>query len=908
MKYMFSFLLMVMSLLTFNLTALSRSPYFDRLIPRSGALSFSHIHCIFQDRQGFIWITSPNGLARFDGNDFLMFQHRPNQPGSLIDNYLFSVLEDSSKNLWVTTDKGLELLDKKTGTFIHFQHDPKNPNSLPSNRLRSIAEDKDGNLWIGTIDTGLCQFDYTNGTFFRFIHDPSNSNSPSSNSIWAIYCDETDRIWVGTHEGSFDCYDRADKKWLHFNLLAADRPLFGDANIWDIIEGKDGNIWLGTSSLGLIGLHPDTGATTRVHLRRLVKGWQVDPKILSLHQDREGRIWMGTEKSGIFSYHRSTGAVQRYVMDTKEPGSPSDNTIFSILEDREGLLWFATGKGISLLNKQKFRIPLVRYDARFPGNLSDNNILAVYEDSEEILWISTSQGGLNIWNRRNNRWNSLPFSQEIINGFKQYPVRTFCEDSSGNLWLGNSKGLFLFERGKATITQVRNPKDDLFLPDKLDIKAMASAGDNHIWIATKTGGLFRWDTSSRRAQLYANEKKKNNMGMYTILDMYIDQSGGVWLATKWHGVDHFDSQTENWHHHVHKTGNVNTLPSATVYSITEDREGKIWLATESGPCYLDPETKEWHRLPGKIKLPDRCAYGILFDQSNGLWVSSKRGLIHINTSSYEWRLYGPEDGVQDLIFNPGVCFQSKRGEMYFGGVSGFNHFFPEKIFINSCPPPVAIASIRSTSENIPILFPDEKEVFRVTKKDLPLSVTIASLSYAFPKKNHYKVTILGDKPMIYYLGTRNIFYITDLQPGRSRFLIQGSNHDLVWNEKGMVLTLYLKPSNYLFFFLGGLLLLSLLVLFAWHRARQKKTRPILNIPSDISEITEKFRLTKREQEIIVMVLDGKSNKEIEEELYISLRTVKSHLYNVYRKLNIKNRLQLMNTIHHLINKHNSKRH
>lgn len=892
-------LLLFFVLIPFTLLGQSQDYYFDYLIPSSSGRSLSVIHCIFQDSQGFIWITSPYGLARFDGNEYLIFQHQEDDPHSLIDNYLFSVFEDSQQRLWITTDQGLELLDKKTGHFIHFQHEPGNPDSLPSNNLRTIAEDKEGHLWIGTLDAGVCEFDFESKTFKQYQNEPSDPNSLSSDSVWAILCDQKGNLWMGTHEGLLDCYYKKSREWAHFNLLAASPNPSGNPNVWDMCEGQDGKIYIGTSGIGLIMVDSDSGSIERIQLMENKRVDQEDHKIFSLCEDQDGMIWVGTDDAGVFRFNPKDFSISQYLVNTMKPGSLSNNTVSTLFEDREGLFWFGTGQGISLLNKNRSRFPLVQYTPQVQEELSGNNITALYEDRDRVVWISTALGGLNTWDRSEDKWNQISLPETIQESFRINPVQDFCEDLQGNIWIGNYQGLYVYERQKRTVTQIPNTSNQGPTPPSFHIDAVAKGENDLIWVGTSQGELYKWDSVKREIHLYTNPQQKIYKAWYAINEIYADREGGVWIATQWHGVDHLNPQNHNWTHYRHNPEDPRSLPSSTVYSITGDSTGKVWIGTEVGPCYLDSYDQEWHLLTGDIQLPDHSAYGLLMDRNDWIWMSTKKGLIHIDPESLKWRQYGPEDGLQDQIFNPGVCFQSRNGDMYFGGISGFNYFDPEDIQINSHPPPVVITSYQTAGQSQDTILLNGIQSLRVTSDDLPVLIKMAALSFAFPQKNHYCVKALDKEQTEIHSGTHNYFYLRDLKPGQNRFLIQASNHDRIWNETGIELMVHLSSpvSRYVPFVLAGLLIAAVALLIFYrkkHKALPKKS--IHRSDIDLNDLSEHFLLTKREKEIMALLLEGKTNKEIEKELYISLQTVKSHIYNIYQKLNVQNRIQMINTI------------
>lgn len=892
-------------LIPLSLLGQVKDPYFDHLIPSSNGHSLTVVHCIFQDSLGFIWITSPYGLARYDGNEYLIFQHQEHDPHSLIDNYLFSIFEDSKQNLWITTDKGLELLDKKTGRFIHFQHKPKDPNSLPSNNLRTITEDKDGYLWIGTLNDGVCRFDFKSKTFKNYRSDPSNPNSPSSNSVWAICCGQEGKIWMGTHEGLLDCYDKKSGQWTHINLMVDSPNPSGNPNIWDICEAQDGRINIATSDIGLIILNPDSGSIDRAQLKKNKTPQSDCHKIYSLIEDREGIIWVGTADAGVFRFDPKDYSLNQYTVNTMKPGSLSDNTVITLFEDRDGLLWFGTSTGISLLNKHRFRFALAQYTPQSLEGLSGNNITALYEDREGIVWIGTALGGLNTWDRKKDKWNHLNFPENILESFIVNPIQAFCEDHQGNIWIGNSNGLYVYGRQKKTITHIQNTRESTRLPKRFSILAMAKGRNGFIWVGTTWGEIFKWDTIEKEAHLYTNPQQKIYKAWYTINEIYTDREGGIWIGTQWHGLDYLDPQNHNWIHYRHDPEDPSSFPSSTVYSITADSSGKIWIGTEAGPCYLDPNSQNWHLLTKEIQLPDNSAYGLLTDESNWIWMSTKNGLIHIDPLSLKWLVFGPEDGLQDRIFNPGVCFKGRNGEMYFGGISGFNTFYPEDIQINSYPPQVAITSFQTATHDHETTLLRKIKSLKLSKDDLPVLIKMSALSFAFPQKNHYRVKTLNSKPTEIYAGPQNSFFLRDLKAGKNRLLIQASNHDRTWNEKGIELTIYLSSpfTQYILFIILGLILAAAAVLsFYIQRKKRPQAQSINGSEIDLDGLSEHFSLTNREKEIIALVISGKTNKEIEKELFISLKTVKSHLYNIYQKLNVQNRLQLINIFRDYSNK------
>jgi DNA-binding CsgD family transcriptional regulator len=291
-------------------------------------------------------------------------------------------------------------------------------------------------------------------------------------------------------------------------------------------------------------------------------------------------------------------------------------------------------------------------------------------------------------------------------------------------------------------------------------------------------------------------------------------------------------------------------------------------------------------------------------------MSTNKGLFKINHQNHTQNIYGPEDGLQGESFNPGVCFKSSSGEMYFGGISGFSHFYPEKISVNPFNPPVCITSYALSAQSERTVLFHKLDALEITKKDLPMTIGLAALSFAFPQKNLYKAHLLDNDNQEIILDNQNCVQLTHLKPGENRVIFYGANHDQQWNSEGVPLTIILNIP----FWQSWVFRLSVIVVFAtvfiiWFQIRRRywQQQPLMNIQKNMTPLLRQKKITQREKEILVLVLQGKANREIEKELFVSYKTVKSHLYNIYQKMEVKNRLQLMNAVQEYLKKANSKK-
>jgi DNA-binding CsgD family transcriptional regulator len=421
--------------------------------------------------------------------------------------------------------------------------------------------------------------------------------------------------------------------------------------------------------------------------------------------------------------------------------------------------------------------------------------------------------------------------------------------------------------------------------------------------------FIEWDIINRRGQSIFYDIKGESQDTYSINTLYVDGAGAVWIGTQWHGIDHLNPQTREWTHYRHEPGNPNSLPSSTVYTITGSQAGEIWVGTESGPCRIDHSERQCHRLMDKNSLPDNSAYGLLFDNGDNLWMSTNKGLFKWTHQNPAKIIYGPEDGLQSENFNPGVCFKSLDGEMYFGGISGFNHFYPEQITGNPFSPPVFVTSFRLSHQSGRTNLFKKLDVLKVTQKDLPVDIRLAALSFMSPRKNQYKAHILNTDEEI-LLGNRNSVQLTHLKRGENCLLFSAANSDQKWSDERVSLTIILDtPVWQSWVFRFSVIILCAAIFACWFRMRRRywQQEPLLEIQDNLAPMLQRHRITEREREILLLVLEGKTNKEIEKKIFISYKTVKSHLYNIYQKMGVKSRLQLMNTVQEYLKKTNSKK-
>ena len=802
-------------------SAKDHSLKFERISVERG-LSQSAVDCMVQDRRGFMWFGTKDGLNRFDGYQFKVFKHDPDEVGSISDNWVEAIFEDRRGRLWIGTwEGGLDLYDPLTERFRHFTHDPANPGSLSKNNVLAIYEDRRGILWVGT-SNGLNRFDSTRGEFERYLPDPQDGAALSSEWVGSIHEDHRGNFWVGTREG-LHLLDRETGRFRCY-LPDGENPQSGGNHIQTIGEDPDGSLWLGTNQ-GLYHFNIDSETFTHYQLN------PADPHSLSGNQvrsvflDRTGTLWVGTLNGGLNRYNRESGGFRQYRHNAEDPASLSVDDVFSIREDRAGGLWIGTGKGVNYADRAVSPFRHYQHDPQDSQSLSHNSVWSIYEDRAGTVWIGTLSGGLNAFDVTRETFTHYQHDPANPRSLSSNTVWAIYEDERGNLWVGTrGGGLNLMNRSNRTFRRfVNNPNDPQSIghdwvttiyPDRRN-------DGNTLWIGTWGGGLKHFDPASGTFRHYLHDPEDPHSlsinGVWTIRQ---DHRGELWIGTE-DGLNRFDPESGSFQRFQPEPGNPLSLSHNWITVIHEDHAGELWIGTDWGLNKYVREQGHFLHFLEKNGLPNDVIYGILEDDAGNLWISTNKGLSRFNPTAQTFKNYDIRDGLQSNEFNGGAYCRTRSGEMYFGGINGFNVFDPSEVKDNDYLPPVVITAFRRYNS-------DDSEGMAVSEKGISareevvlsyndniITFEFAALSYRNPVKNQYAYKLEGFNEHWIQLGNRREATFTDLDPGEYVLRVKGSNNDGVWNEAGTQLRIRITPPiwrttwAYLTY---GLMLLGLLFL------------------------------------------------------------------------------------------------
>ncbi len=772
-------------------------------------LSQTIVNAMAQDRRGFMWFVTEDGLNRFDGYTFEVFKHNAADAASLAHNEIKCVFEDRAGILWVGSFyRGLERFDPATKRFSHFQHDPANPRSLSNDIVWTVLEDRAGRLWVGTGGGGLNLLDRSAGHFTRVSLGQGAPGSAGDDDVRALAQDKAGALWVGTAGGGLVRLDPATGAFTRFRHDPTDPRSLSHDDVRAIVEDSDGALWIGTSGGGLNRFDPSTRVFTRYrHDPRNHRSVSHDV-VPALALDRGGTLWVGTDGGGLNRMNRSTGGFDRFVNDPNRPASLASNRVYSLFLDRSGLLWAGTyGSGVSRCDLHKKPFLHYRNDPNDPNSLGHNIVWAFSEQPAGTLWVGTNDGGLSRLDRATGGWIRYVHDPRNPASIGHNSVRMVVADRSGQLWLAtNGGGLDRFDPGTGVFRHYRHDARDPASLARDDLRTVFEDRQGAIWVGTYGGGLDRWDPATDTFVHHrSNPADPKTISNDYVRTAYEDAAGVLWFGTHGGGLNRFDRASGTFTRFRNDPRAPGTLSNDFVFSIHEDRSGALYVATYGGGLNrLDRKTGTFTAIRKSDGLPDDAVYGILEDGAGDLWISTNSGLGRYTPATGAVRSYAVADGLQSNEFNGGSYYKNARGEMFFGGVNGFNVFDPAAIRDDTFKPPIVFTDFRLLDENVPIgALPDGRTLLTksitdtgrldLLNRDRVLSFQFAALDFAAPERNRYAYKLEGLDERWSDAGTRRFVMYTTLPPGNYVLRVKGTNSDGVWNEEGASLAIVVEP-------------------------------------------------------------------------------------------------------------------
>jgi signal transduction histidine kinase/CheY-like chemotaxis protein/ligand-binding sensor domain-containing protein len=803
------------------ITAIAQKPTlkFKNLSTTQG-LSINNATCILQDRNGFIWIGTRDGLNKYDGYNFTVYRSQPEDSSSISANFVWSMKEDKEGNIWVgTVGGGLNKYISRTDKFIRYRHNRSDAGSVSHNTIQSIVEDRNGNIWMGTAN-GLDLYDKINNSFIHYRHSPTDSKSIADNNIYKLFEDSRGNLWVGTRSGGLDVFDRKQKVFTHYQFDPNDTQSISENSILTIFEDRDRNIWIGTDSKGLNLFDSNTKKFTRFFHDPNNHSGLGNNTIRCINEDANGLIWLGTENGGISLYDKKNKTFYNYKQDDSDPSGISSNSIWDIYRDRKGNTWVATfHSGVDFLDIEPAKFARYAKEPNNKNSLGHNSVNSFLEDDQGNIWIGTDGGGITMFNRKKNLFKSYR-SQPGQSGPASDVVLTLKQARNKEILIGTFRG-GLNGLDPVTGRFKRYPVDSItkkgtsadMIGDLIEDKY------GNWWIGTWQGGLNYYDKNNNTYTHY-NHDATNPKGISapSVNSLFLDSKENLWIGTMGGGLDLFDKRNNNFIIYKHNASDPRSLSNDIVNTVLEDSKGRLWIGTNNGLNFFDPLTGKFTRYFEKDGLPSNVIQGILEDGKGKLWMSTNKGLSCFDPGSLTFRNYDFNDGLQGPVFNHGAFLKSTNGEMLFGGSGGFNVFHPDSLRPNTFVPPVFITDFQVFNKSIKVgeknglldVNINESRSLTLSYKESVFSFEFAALNYTLQEKNQYAYKLEGFDQEWNMVGKQRKATYTNLDPGNYVFRVRASNNDGLWNNEGVSVSIRITPPFWLTWWFR-LILVSLMV-------------------------------------------------------------------------------------------------
>ncbi len=823
---------------------------FEHMTMANG-LSSNFTISILQDSQGFMWFGTRNGgLNKYDGAEFTIYTHDPDNPNSLGNNYVWYLFEDSNGTLWVCTwGGGLDKFDPPSETFTHYRHDENNPDSLSNNLVWSAYEDSKGRLWVGT-DGGLNRFDPASESFIHYQHDPNDPQSLSSSALTHIDEDQAGNLWISTYGGGLNKFDPDSETAVRYQHDPNNPDSLSNDYVWSVFVDDSGTVWLGTEG-GVDRFDPARETFTHYQYDETDPNSLSDDTVTYVYQDRSGMLWIGTF-GGLNKFDPVNETFSRYLDDAKDPNSLSNDLVWYIFEDDTGMLWVTTDNGVNKYDPDSERFVHYQHNPKNPNSLSDNLVSAIYGDDGGILWLGTKGGGLDKFDRANNAFVHYQHEENNPNSLNDNNVMAIHPDSSGMLWLGTEGGgLDKFDPVRETFVHYQYDPGN---PNTLDNDSVVdididSAGI--LWIGTYGGGLNRFDPQSEIFEHYTqDENDPNSLASLWVRTVHIDSTGAVWVGSEG-GLSRFDPGGKIFTNYLPDANDPASLSNDTIGTIYEDSRGIIWIGTNDGLNKFDRSTETFTIYRNKQGLAGNGVNGILEDDQGILWVGTNNGLSRFDPQQETFRNYDAGDGLQSNLFLLHSAYKSDSGELFFGGVGGFNAFYPSQLNDNPNIPPVVLTDLQLFNQPVAIGgdSPLQQHInladqITLSHDQSVFSFKFSALNYRSPEKNQYAYKMEGfDHDWTYVDSQRRFATYTNLDPGSYTFRVKASNNDGLWNEQGVSIKIVITPpwwKTWWFRTLAGVLVVGLVFgAYRWRvRAMENRNRWL---ESEVADRTRRLR-------------------------------------------------------------------
>jgi ligand-binding sensor domain-containing protein len=796
-------------------------------------LSSEQIKDIAQDKFGFIWIATPDGLDRFDGRQFTIYRHKINDSTSLANDIINAILADESGKLWVATNNGLCYYDFSDDRFHQADINKNNKEQFDRNRVYGVLAGKDKTIWYIT-KTELHSLQRNGSVQTFFLPDDLHVD------LLNLFEDEKMGIWIGTNKNRVLLFDRTTKVFtpvaLQFNKSTEGRN--SAVSVSRVYQAGEDTLLAGTWYGGLQKIIV-SGKNSRVFACPDKKEkneckWIVPAISRSFFP---GQHWIATYGNGIGLFDESDNQFTRHlhhnIRDTKSLCNDYVNAVFM---DASGILWVGTDKGLDKYDTLTGRFSNLQLPETMHKGLIKPGVIDMIgksgDSSHNVLWLAVPGQGLLLYHLKKGVLACYDHDPTNKNSLMSNFINCLYRDKKGVLWIGTKDGVCTFDENTKTCKPLAIPGP---LAGLLSVSVIMEDSQNRMWVSTFNNGVYCYDPDKNQWIVYRHSMKQNqSLPDDHVFCMLEDSRERIWIGTQNQGLCVLDSKSGNWKAYRHEEKNNQSLPDNNVYSLYEDKNRRLWIATENGLAVMN-EKNEINSFTTSDGLCNNNIFGLLQGPDKHIWIATNNGLSNFDPSSEVFTNYYTNDG---LITNSlGGAFKCLHdGNIYIGVPGGISFFNPKSLKTNKKAPQIIITSFKVFDREYPVSRVGSLvQPVNLSYRQNMITIGFAALNFTNAGNNSYAYKLDGfDKNWI-YCGNRTSATYTNLDGGKYTFRVKAANNEGVWNEIGASLLIGVTSPFWKtgwFYFLSLIFVASALYLVYYIRLRQ--LAQLQNIRSNIA--------------------------------------------------------------------------
>lgn len=779
----------VLWLLLLSVVSLAQ-PYSVKQLGIEKGLSNNYVVSIAQDKQGFLWFATEEGLNKFDGTRFITYlKNEDLTRQGITGNELNCLLDDPQDSiLWIGTQRaGLNAYDYVNNTFLCYRHDGENPESLITDDVTKIVAATDGNLWITTYWRGVDYFDKKAGKFIHY--NTQTVPGLASDNIWSVVDGGDGKLYMGHVHHGFSVLSLKDKKVKNFMHDPEDPVSLPGNGVTCIYKDLSGNIWLGTDR-GLALFNPE--AENFIHFHHSEDG--VPHTVFDIRQFDGNKLWIAMEFGGIAildltqRMFLSPDQVRfQYIKEGDDEYSLSNSTVRCLFQDSFKNVWAGMwGGGINFLSHESSYFNVYSYSPIQHSGSSLNNKTAssVCVARDGKLWIGTDGGGINVF----DKGKRVAVYKEETGDLTDNSIQAALCDSEGNLWFGSFMGgVDFYDVKKKSFHQI-------FPKDKTgeDVRALYEDAE-YVWIGT-SNGIYKVRLHDKGiADHYTVE---NNL----VRCISKDNLNRLWIGTFGGGLGVFDE-----HFQCVKLFNVTSLfPSNTINTVYMDSQNRMWIGTGEGlVCFPSSQSWDYKVYRSEEGLSNVHIRAITEDNHGNIWVSTNKGISCLLKDKEVFYNYDHWDNVPMGNFMSGSVAEAKDGTLYFGSINGLCRFNPDQVLEKRESPAAIITEmrifgpLRDTDSNEKVMALEGQSEVRLSYMQNNFSVTFNIQNYALADQVEYAYMLKGLENSWYTVTDPNNVTFRNIPPGNYCFQVKTRIRNQEWADEIASLDIRIDPPVWL---------------------------------------------------------------------------------------------------------------